>query len=320
MPLAKDLFSKLRERMNAAERNALDSAVKYFYPQSATRSSNTAISVNVEEFMSMLDIAEEFNEILPTTYFTPSKIRGVRKSLLSGIVELFLAVQEQAENDTKSTRYLARFASRLHPGDTVITFNWDTLLEQQMVAQDVAFSRRPTTKKERVSLLKLHGSIDWYAGGELLSHKGFSRIHRQLYRASSETMTSRRDRLEGALPFIIPPSFYKSFRGNADVEELWAQSFRQLRDADEVFICGYSVPREDFFARFVIRRAIRLNRIKRRRSGKTTGLRKLVVIDPSTSVPAFVRQNVFPGAKHEKSKFETSSLAGKKKKKKRTSN
>ena len=63
------------------------------------------------------------------------------------------------------------FASRLRPHDTVITFNYDTLLEQALdeigkpytLTPEWWLSRDlPKTGYEYVDVLKLHGSVDWY--------------------------------------------------------------------------------------------------------------------------------------------------------------
>ena len=63
------------------------------------------------------------------------------------------------------------FSSRLTPSDTILTFNYDTLLEQSLDALDKPYSLTPEwwlktkpseSEFECVDLLKLHGSIDWY--------------------------------------------------------------------------------------------------------------------------------------------------------------
>jgi hypothetical protein len=64
------------------------------------------------------------------------------------------------------------FASRLTPNDTILTFNYDTLLESALDAIGKPYSLTPewwldddlTIEKpaQYVDLIKLHGSIDWY--------------------------------------------------------------------------------------------------------------------------------------------------------------
>ena len=68
------------------------------------------------------------------------------------------------------------FARHLTPHDTVLSFNYDTLLEQALGELDVPYSMTPEWwladevagdveqeyKAKYVDLIKLHGSIDWY--------------------------------------------------------------------------------------------------------------------------------------------------------------
>ena len=63
------------------------------------------------------------------------------------------------------------FAERLCPNDVVLTFNYDTLLEQALDAIGKPYTLTPEwwlekepieSGPEYVDLLKLHGSIDWY--------------------------------------------------------------------------------------------------------------------------------------------------------------
>ena len=64
-----------------------------------------------------------------------------------------------------------KFANRLCPNDVVLTFNYDTLLEQTFDEIDKLYTLTPEwwlksnssgKKPMYVDLLKLHGSIDWY--------------------------------------------------------------------------------------------------------------------------------------------------------------
>ncbi len=63
------------------------------------------------------------------------------------------------------------FARHLTPDDVVLTFNYDTLLEQALDSVQKSYTltpewwlkrELPESGQEHVDLLKLHGSIDWY--------------------------------------------------------------------------------------------------------------------------------------------------------------
>lgn len=63
------------------------------------------------------------------------------------------------------------FVQRLSPNDVVLTFNYDTLLEQAFDELAIPYTLTPewwlsrdtaTSGQKYVDLLKLHGSIDWY--------------------------------------------------------------------------------------------------------------------------------------------------------------
>ena len=64
-----------------------------------------------------------------------------------------------------------KFSRHLSPNDLVLTFNYDTLLEQSLDAIGISYTLTPEWWLDRelsgpgyryVDLLKLHGSIDWY--------------------------------------------------------------------------------------------------------------------------------------------------------------
>lgn len=64
-----------------------------------------------------------------------------------------------------------KFAKHLSPNDVVLTFNYDTLLEQSLDSIGKSYTltpewwltrSTPESGQEHVDLLKLHGSVDWY--------------------------------------------------------------------------------------------------------------------------------------------------------------
>jgi len=80
------------------------------------------------------------------------------------------------------------FASRLTPNDTVITLNYDTLLEEVLESAEIPYSLTPEwwldneqaenpkrfSKPQYVEVLKLHGSIDWYDRNYYLQSRAYA--------------------------------------------------------------------------------------------------------------------------------------------------
>jgi hypothetical protein len=55
-------------------------------------------------------------------------------------------------------------------------------------------------------------------------------------------------------PVIIPPTFYKNMN-NHFIQKIFLKSEKVLRNANEIFICGYSFPDSDIFLKYVLKRA-----------------------------------------------------------------
>ncbi|GEM_PF-6925341 len=306
-PVAQDLFGQVYNDLAPEEKHDVDRMVRYLLPSARALSKRTISRVRIEELMTLLEAVEEFNEIWPTTFLTPAMIRRLRARLLKGVWALFVSIQRQAEQAPERIEYVDRFLARLRPDDAILTFNWDVLFERR--ARQGRTELTLTDIDGKIPFLKLHGSIDWFSGAELASRIGYDRIHRQLYRASWDHASKPdHERWATILPFIIPPTFFKTFRGCADMEEIWAAAFRKLERADEIYLCGYRFPMEDTFARVVFCRAIRANLLHRERSSKTMRPLKLIVVNPDEAVLERVKEIVFAGAKVELKKFEACSL------------
>jgi hypothetical protein len=66
--------------------------------------------------------------------------------------------------------------------------------------------------------------------------------------------------------FIVPPLQTKKFSGF--LQRVWKDVYHAVASAGELYVIGYSLPREDQFARLVIGRAIRRNSTSRKAGRK----------------------------------------------------
>jgi hypothetical protein len=181
--------------------------------------------------------------------------------------------------DNENWKYLYQFADvELKRGDNVITLNYDSTLERVLLAREkwhpgrgygfkVEFvrSRSDTTaldsKESPVIVLHLHGAVGWsqkaftfkdqtepglitkcleepiWLDSEFLEDLGFDAVDTWAQAPSPYT-----DHL------LLYPSFLKSPGGEPGshaLTGLWKAAAKALRDAEMVFIIGYSLPAAD---------------------------------------------------------------------------
>jgi len=291
-PLAWQLLPETFARLESGDQELLVRAIQYLYPvRKGTRTDQLLKKTEIEEFMSLLDMSERFNERMPTTFLKPPKIRELRRKLLTATADLMVARQKMAERKAL-LGYVDAFVRKLRPTDTVITFNWDILLERRLRHTRVPFAYSAEEgARPRLLVLKLHGSIDWFHAEELDTTVDAEAVQRQIYRLNYYRLVDPIADWRGtATPFIVPPTFFKDVQGTTDLETIWALAFEALQAADEIHICGYRLPKEDMYARAVLRRAIRHNALIRRRNGADGPL--ISVVNPDRTVVKAMRETL----------------------------
>lgn len=186
------------------------------------------------------------------------------------------------------------FASKLEPGDLIICFNYDTLLEMVFEELEIQYRLFPTrlvsagqfsgTVKypdEEVTLLKVHGSIDWFDKSSFidsindLRKQGFDKIPRhpifndtertnpkpivdcphfdddpltKIYRVSNiSTYYSEASFLLEA-PLLISPSYNKIVYLNP-LTSFWHGFNRVGMGYTRMAVIGFSLPQHDEYIR-----------------------------------------------------------------------
>lgn len=155
-----------------------------------------------------------------------------------------------------------------------ITLNYDLLLENLLKQENVQkFRYEDFYKYPMVSLgaregrirwgksqntdsapaiLKLHGSANWFWAG-------ISAGDNIYYSDGSESATAK----AGLKPYIIPPVMDKnSFYNHVAIRFLWQEAEQLLKNADEIYIIGFSFPATDTSVRFLFQSALRESNAK----------------------------------------------------------
>jgi NAD-dependent SIR2 family protein deacetylase len=161
---------------------------------------------------------------------------------------------------------------------TVITFNWDLLLDREFIDSGNNFLS-PYARFEDLLMpsnvikagqhlgplyLKLHGSLNWfkctnstcpYNPGILISHyiddclrraEGFHNDGVPRCRRCGSPMT----------PFIVAPVLKKPVTENSILRTVWGHAIQRLRMATTVIVVGFSAAPSDFYARWLLRSTV----------------------------------------------------------------
>lgn len=146
--------------------------------------------------------------------------------------------------------------SGLDRQDTIISFNYDTVIEDALwglgleprYADDPKMVewRRPVDAtragRRAIPVLKLHGSVNQASGGprRLLAYPSYAGL-----------------RVDKHTPLLVAPTWQKSLRGH--LSEVWKDAVKALRTATRVVIMGYSVPQTDQHFRYLLAAGLQRN-------------------------------------------------------------
>ncbi|MEQ9109139.1 MAG: SIR2 family protein [Rhodospirillaceae bacterium] len=176
LPLAYELWNEIREtaarfpRDQRAYRFNKDLQRYISFRREAEGEDLTPEAVDFEDFMRFLDV-EHYLGLRGGDTWSADGNEGtvVTKHLIGAILARYVNSLEEVPE-----LYL-QFARRLEPHDTVISFNYDTLLERALDAVGKPYRLFATrfkevdqfrgvvdSDREEIVVLKMHGSIDWF--------------------------------------------------------------------------------------------------------------------------------------------------------------
>jgi hypothetical protein len=185
-----------------------------------------------------------------------------RDTLLKVLQAFFLVRHHQDHANWSDAEYndLKRFAQRVQPGDTVLTFNYDALAERALLACEkwaphdgYGFEVNLESKEDPclctayspVKVLHLHGFIGWYDGASAADPSSLDSD----FLANLGCQCKPTDNINSKYPNIIAPSYIKTYVTHywdgTKVAELWAKAIQAIQDSSKVVIIGYSLPEAD---------------------------------------------------------------------------
>lgn len=161
----------------------------------------------------------------------------------------------------------------IHPGEpwarsSVITTNYDLCMETALHDGEVPidYCLQDNQPGRGLKLIKLHGSLNW---GYCQVCKTISPVHPGEFLAEQanrpfpggkiqlrvgSSLESGKHACGGPLqkePFIVPPTWNKTMH-QSELRAVWSAAARELKDAEEIVVIGYSLPDADFFFRYLL--------------------------------------------------------------------
>jgi hypothetical protein len=220
----------------------------------------------MEEAFSLLYIAKDFPDIYKTG---PGKkpAAGNRREIEDFLRLTFDILRVLDSEENADTSY-DRLADKLGPDDTIISLNYDTLLDSALVRhgwdpkkgyglrggkQKIKWSPQAGGNQpdlNRVRLLKVHGSVNWFVRGAYANlAKAF---------ASKPVLVTgpRKNEKRGHIRQIVPPIYGKIFEHD-HWRTLWTQGFKELCAAEIFVVIGCSLIDTDFHLRALLSRVVK---------------------------------------------------------------
>jgi hypothetical protein len=275
----------------------LERAFKFFYPEAV----HDGYRPDVVDFFSSLRTYLDVGTGLPGGFADAPLLY---RSLKRAIAELLLLRTLQAEPKLQAGHpYLDEL---VQPGNIVITSNWDVLLERCADLRGVPVRLVGTGDGNELTLLKLHGSLDWCLGQHMrrrFSHPGrYAMLNECLfpdrqYRPKLPPASAREDlvvriraleswprahtqvRVRATEPYMVTMA-----RGKAGdlgpLRALWRDAYGAISRARRLEIVGYSMPADDIEIRTLLRAGVQ----------RGTRLDEVLVHNPAPEVHVRVRQ------------------------------
>ncbi len=187
LPLGDELFKMIRaEARTLGLEHILEEDINLFarYESSRTGCKVDIDKIKLEKFISYLDIEHYLGLRGPDTW---SSDGNKSQMLIRNLICKVLFEKQNAMTEATKALYDA-FVRKLNPDDWVITFNYDTILENALYRNGIEYRLYPAkyetddtinNEASEVVLLKMHGSMNWFDITKY--NKSFAYMQKQLH-------------------------------------------------------------------------------------------------------------------------------------------
>jgi hypothetical protein len=222
----------------------------------------TWAGINIEEVFSFFDVGEQMYS--SNSYYR--KIFHQAKDDLIKFIYLIILMRTQGQR----CLFLEKLFSKIEPDDTIITFNWDALIDVTLEHLNNSHFKKyvslfgdnfkASDYYAHGAFLKLHGSVNWgycsnnkcktYNKIQLLKGKGTLPL-KKFSLGDSDKCDNCSSKL---INNIIPPTSNKiRVQKDSFIHKQWLIARQRLRYSGTIIFIGYSFPKTDFYSEWLFR-------------------------------------------------------------------
>lgn len=293
-PRIDDFFKKAKAELNINIKKEYPKIVEYIQNKLGKDISTGKGAIDIEDLFTYITIELERN-------ISPD-LEQIKRQLFTFIQRVLVHLETKVDLSKNGVyeEYVG-FVSKLKDEDTIITFNWDLLLDNLLKRKEILKIRyqkenikpgppyhygnfiddisairdglikhigiaRPHKEWESKTgyYLKAHGSIDWfYCTNERC--RAFGKVFPSL---DPENTHFCSECFEELSLLLIPPVLNKEYRKYPAIRKIWNLATKEISSANELIIWGYSLPPTDFYSLWLLRQA-------------RSSIKQLTIINPS---------------------------------------
>lgn len=240
--------------------------------------------IPMEDAFNLLYVSRDFPGI-----YAPARGRHRnpgRRREIEDFLRLTFEMLEAIQSGAQHNNLYCQLVACLEPKDTLVTLNYDTLLDTALMEAGwdayggyglggsrgkVKWHLRGVAKNPQlkdVKLLKLHGSTNWYVRGD------YGELVGVFDSKPNRVLGPRRNEVRGYIRQIVPPIYGKfSSHTHTHWSRLWTLAYRSIRVSDVLVVVGCSLVESDFHLRGMVSHAIA------QRKGEQVPFNAVVLVD-----------------------------------------
>lgn len=234
------------------------------------------IDVNLEDVFTSFDKSLQEKEYMDK--YSYLKMDSIRLSLTRLFVYYFYQEVHKHNYDTEDYLNFIKYIKtrRSNIPLTIITTNWDTLLEEYFIRNNISYNlclnekyyfeddlnNNENPNGNDLKLVKVHGSINWFRCLNCNTLSIYKKIkisdllfNDEKYESCLRCNIKVNEETEVLQPEIITPTMIKSIDSQL-YKNLWNTASNELRNADEIIFIGYSMPIADYEFRYLLQKSI----------------------------------------------------------------